>query len=170
MYGSPFDEIATELAATASGRWRMELIDTDDGVTVLNDAYNANPTSMEAALVALAHLPVGGRRVAVLGDMRELGHHHDTAHREAGARAAALGIDLVVGVGEGGALIADAARARGIAVEIVADAPRAAELVDARVRPHDAVLCKASRAVGLEAVADYLVARRRTVSSGSDRP
>jgi UDP-N-acetylmuramoyl-tripeptide--D-alanyl-D-alanine ligase len=169
VYAMPFEEIATELAAAASGRWRMELIETDDGVTVLNDAYNANPTSMEAALVALAHLPVAGRRVAVLGEMRELGAHHDAAHRDAGTRAAALGLDLIVGVAAGGAAIADAARAQGAAVEVAADALEAAELVDARLGPGDAVLCKASRAIGLEVVAEYLIARRRAVASGSDR-
>jgi UDP-N-acetylmuramoyl-tripeptide--D-alanyl-D-alanine ligase len=170
VYGMGLDEIATELAAAPAGRWRMELVETDDGVTVLNDAYNANPASMEAALVALAHLPVDGRRVAVHGDMRELGAHHDVAHRDAGTRAAVLGIDMVVGVGDGGAAIADAARAGGTRVEIAADAHEAAELVDAWVRPRDAVLCRASRAVGLESVAEYLVARRRAVASGSDRP
>ena len=65
----PFDEIAAELAAAARGRWRMELLETDDGITILNDAYNANPASMEAALVALAHLP--GRGPAHRGARRD---------------------------------------------------------------------------------------------------
>jgi len=161
VFGLSLDEIAIELAGASPGRWRMELLETDDGVTVLNDAYNANPTSMEAALVALAHLPVRGRRIAVLGEMRELGAHHNDAHRAAGARAAGLGLDLVVGVGEGGGAIAIAAREAGAHTELVADAPAAAELLDGLLEPGDAVLCKASRLVGLEVVAGSLVAHRR---------
>jgi UDP-N-acetylmuramoyl-tripeptide--D-alanyl-D-alanine ligase len=164
VFSLPFDEIALELAGTAAGRWRMELLETDTGVTVINDAYNANPTSMDAALVALAHLELasGGRRIAVLGDMRELGDHHDDAHREVGERAAVLALDLVVGVGAGGAAIAQAARAGGIDVEIVADAGAATQLVAALVKRGDAVLVKGSRALGLERVSDDLVERART--------
>ena len=119
VFGLAFDDIAVALAGASTGKWRMELLETDDAVTILNDAYNANPTSMEAALVALAHLPVPGRRVAVLGDMLELGAHHDEAHRAVGARAAALGVDLIIGVGRGGAVIAQTAQARGASVEMV---------------------------------------------------
>jgi UDP-N-acetylmuramoyl-tripeptide--D-alanyl-D-alanine ligase len=149
---------------------RMALLETDDAVTILNDAYNANPTSMEAALVALAHLPVRGRRIAVLGDMRELGVHRDEAHRAVGARVAALGLDLCVGVGAGGALIAEAARTRGAVVETVDGAEAALDAVDAIARPGDAVLCKASRAIGVEVVADGLVTRRRSRALGSGAP
>jgi UDP-N-acetylmuramoyl-tripeptide--D-alanyl-D-alanine ligase len=163
VFAMPFDEIALELAGAASGRWRMELLETDDGVTLLNDAYNANPTSMEAALTALAQLTVPGRRIAVLGEMRELGAHHDDAHRAVGERAAALGLDTIVGVGAGGEAIGAAARAGGAHVELVADATAAADAVDALARPGDAVLCKASRAVGLELVAHQLLARRRVL-------
>jgi UDP-N-acetylmuramoyl-tripeptide--D-alanyl-D-alanine ligase len=161
VFGMPFDEIAIELAGASTGKWRMELLETDDAVTILNDAYNANPTSMEAALTALAHLPVSGRRIAVLGDMRELGVHHAEAHRAVGVRAAALHLDMIIGVGPGGALIGETARTRGAPVEIVENAAAALESVDSLVGRGDAVLCKASRAVGLEAVADGLLARRR---------
>src|SRR5262249_33670704 len=115
VFGLPFDEIALALRSARPGRWRMELVETARGITLLNDSYNANPSSMEAALVALARIevPPGRRRIAVLGDMRELGAHHDDAHREAGERAAALGIDLVIGVGAGGEAIAAAAGAAG---------------------------------------------------------
>jgi UDP-N-acetylmuramoyl-tripeptide--D-alanyl-D-alanine ligase len=163
VFAMPLDEIALELAQAAPGRWRMELLESDSGTTVLNDAYNANPTSMEAALVALAHieLPAGARRIAVLGDMRELGAHHDDAHRAAGERTADLGLDVVVGVGVGGAAIASAARAGGIEVHVVADAREALALVAPLVRPGDAVLVKGSRALGLERVAEGLVASGR---------
>jgi UDP-N-acetylmuramoyl-tripeptide--D-alanyl-D-alanine ligase len=179
VFSLPLDEIALELANATSGRWRMELLETDSGVTVLNDAYNANPSSMEAALVALAHLelPAGARRFAVLGDMRELGVDHDDAHRAVGERTGGLALDVVVGVGAGGAAIAHAARAGGIEAHVVADAAEAVRLVAPLVRRGDAVLVKASRALGLERVADGLLARAqhsrdqsRHVCPGGDHP
>ncbi len=165
-FGVPLDDVAVELLAASRGRWRMELLETDDGVTVLNDAYNANPTSMDAALVALAHLPVGGRRIAVLGDMRELGEHEERAHIEVGERAAALGLDLVVGVGAGGATIARVVRERARVSEVVADASEALDLVSERAGPGDAVLVKGSRALGLEAVAEGLLSQRGAGARG----
>jgi UDP-N-acetylmuramoyl-tripeptide--D-alanyl-D-alanine ligase len=167
VFRMPYDEIAVQLAGASTGKWRMELLETDDAVTILNDAYNANPTSMDAALTALAHLPQPGRRIAVLGDMRELGHHHDEAHRAVGVRAAALGLDVIIGVGPGGAVIARTARERGAETALVDTAAAALDRVDALVRTGDAVLCKASRAVGLEIVADGLLARRRHGNDGS---
>ncbi len=164
-FGMSFDEIAIEIAAVTSGRWRMELTETDDGVVVLNDAYNANPTSMDAALVALARLAAPGRRIAVLGEMRELGVHHDDAHRRVGERAAELGVDCILGVGDGGARIAEAAARAGVRTELAADAAAALAWLDAHADAGDAVLCKASRAVGLEAVAEGLLARRKRVGA-----
>jgi UDP-N-acetylmuramoyl-tripeptide--D-alanyl-D-alanine ligase len=160
VFALPFDELALELGSARPGRWRMELLETPDGVVVLNDSYNANPASMEAALVALARFPVpaGRRRIAVLGDMRELGAHHDDAHREAGERAAELAVDLVVGVGAGGEAIAAAAREAGADVLTAADADAAFALLAPVVGAGDAVLVKGSRAVGLERLAAALEA------------
>ncbi len=157
VFGLPYDEIAIGLEAVERGRWRMELLETDDGITILNDAYNANPTSMRAALDALAHLTAKGRRIAVLGDMRELGAHHDDAHAEIGSHSGALGIDVIVGVGAGGSAMADAA---GSAVEShrVPDAEAAAALIGGIATPGDVVLVKGSRALGLERVAAALLA------------
>ncbi len=153
--GVPGDLIAAGLAAATGSRWRLELERSVQGVTILNDVYNANPTSMEAALRALAALRVGGRRVAVLGEMRELGAHAVEAHRAVGVLAGALGVDVLVGVGEGGATMAGAAT--GVPERhTVADAAGALALVRDLVRPADAVLVKASRAVGLEVVAEGL--------------
>jgi UDP-N-acetylmuramoyl-tripeptide--D-alanyl-D-alanine ligase len=166
VYGMSFDEIAVELANATSGKWRMELLETVDGIVVLNDSYNANPTSMEAALIALSHLPVRGRRIAVLGDMRELGAYSNHAHREVGARVVALGIDLLIGVGSGGDVIASAAREAGGNAEVVADAKAAYVALDQIVAPGDGVLCKASRALGLEAVVESLLAARRQARAG----
>ena len=164
-------DIATELDGATRSRWRMELLETDDGIVVINDAYNANPTSMRAALVALSHLPLTatGRRVAVLGDMRELGAHHDEAHREIGAHAAALGIDCVIGVGAGGRALADAAKSGGASAARVDDAAGALEVVTALVGPGDAVLVKGSRALGLEQVAAELLARGRVHCGEGER-
>ncbi len=179
VFSVPLDEIALEVANATPGRWRMELLETDSGVTLLNDSYNANPASMEAALVAFAHLELlpGARRFAVLGDMRELGVDHDDAHREVGERTAGLALDVVVGVGAGGAAIARAARAGGIEAHVVADAAEAVRFVAPLVRRGDAVLVKASRALGLERVADGLLASAhhsrdgsRHECSGGDRP
>jgi UDP-N-acetylmuramoyl-tripeptide--D-alanyl-D-alanine ligase len=150
------DDVATGLAAAQGSHWRMELDRSPDGIVVLNDAYNANPASMEAAVRALAHLPVDGKRLAVVGEMRELGDHAAAAHRAIGTLLTELGIDVVIGVGDGGAAIADAAP--GPDVHVVPDAAAAIDAVGALVRPGDAVLVKASRAVGLEVVADALLA------------
>jgi UDP-N-acetylmuramoyl-tripeptide--D-alanyl-D-alanine ligase len=158
-FSLPLEEIAALLSGARRGRWRMELLESADGVVVLNDAYNANPASMEAALVALAHLPVPGRRIAVLGDMRELGDHATVAHTQIGRRLGALGIDVVVGVGRGGAVIAGAATGAVDEVRTVVDASEASAVVGEIVAPGDAVLVKASRAIGLETVAHALVGR-----------
>ncbi|MDQ1384226.1 MAG: UDP-N-acetylmuramoyl-tripeptide--D-alanyl-D-alanine ligase [Actinomycetota bacterium] len=170
VFSLPLATIAVALAATAPGRWRMELLETASGVTVLNDAYNANPTSMEAALVTLAQftLGAGSRRIAVLGDMRELGAHHDEEHRVVGERTAALGIDVVVGVGAGGAAMADAARAGGVDAHAVSDAADAIGLVATMARPGDAVLVKGSRVLGLEHVAQGLLASGHTAGHVSN--
>jgi UDP-N-acetylmuramoyl-tripeptide--D-alanyl-D-alanine ligase len=148
-------DVVIGLAAAEGSHWRMELERSDNGVAVLNDAYNANPASMEAAVRALAHLAVDGRRIAVLGEMRELGAHADDAHDAIGRLVAELGIDAVVGVGEGGARIAAAAAP--VRAVVVDDAPAALERVSALVAPGDAVLVKASRAIGLETVAAGLL-------------
>jgi UDP-N-acetylmuramoyl-tripeptide--D-alanyl-D-alanine ligase len=166
VYGMALDEIGLELANATPGKWRMELLETADGIVALNDSYNANPTSMEAALVALAHFPARGRRIAVLGDMRELGAHSDDAHRNVGERVVALGIDFVIGVGSGGGLIATAARQAGGEAEVVADAAAAYRALDQIVAPGDAVLCKASRVLGLETVVESLLAARRQARAG----
>jgi UDP-N-acetylmuramoyl-tripeptide--D-alanyl-D-alanine ligase len=152
-----YDGIAERMQAARGSRWRMELVESAGGVVVLNDAYNANPTSMEAALRALAHLDVEGRRIAVLGDMRELGAHSVEAHEQVGRLAAALATDVLIGVGDGGAVIADAARAAMHDVHTVADADEAAATVVRLAGPGDAVLVKASRALGLQVVAERLL-------------
>jgi UDP-N-acetylmuramoyl-tripeptide--D-alanyl-D-alanine ligase len=138
------------------GTGRGELIELADGATVVNDCYNASPLSMRAALDDLATLQPAGRRVAVLGDMLELGADESALHREAGADAARAGVDLLVAVGPRAVAMLDAFDGEAHAV---ADAAEAAALAGELVEPGDVVLVKGSRGVGLEVVAEALVAR-----------
>jgi UDP-N-acetylmuramoyl-tripeptide--D-alanyl-D-alanine ligase len=143
-------------AATARSRWRMEVTHRPDGVTVINDAYNANPEAVAAALSALATMARGGRAFAVLGHMTELGAHADDLHEQAGRQAARAGLAGLVVVGEEAAPMLDGAKAdpswHGELVH-VPDAAAAAAAVAERVRRGDVVLVKASRAVNLQRVA-----------------
>jgi UDP-N-acetylmuramoyl-tripeptide--D-alanyl-D-alanine ligase len=155
-FGIELDIAAEALAAVTPARWRLEMHTTSGGLTVLNDAYNANPASMDAALRALARTPTTGRRVAVLGDMRELGELSPEAHAAVGRRVAELHIDVLVGVGNGGEEIALAA-APSVKVYPAADAADAGRVVQALTGPGDTVLVKASRALGLDRVAAQLL-------------
>jgi UDP-N-acetylmuramoyl-tripeptide--D-alanyl-D-alanine ligase len=138
-----------------------------DGVTVINDAYNANPDSMRAALETLAELGRGrgdgARTLAVLGEMRELGDTSLEAHEAVGRLLAELGISQVVAVGESARAIASAASQQqtwqGRSVE-VPDSAAAARYLQEEVRPGDVVLVKASRAAGLETLAGVLATDR----------
>src|SRR6185436_11109474 len=106
-----FEEQVVHHLSTATGPEMRLQLQQVNGVTLLNDAYNANPHSMRAALETIASLPKTGRRIAVLGDMLELGESGPRHHREIGEFAATCGIDLLVCVGEGGSQIAEGARA-----------------------------------------------------------
>ncbi|HYJ67093.1 MAG TPA: UDP-N-acetylmuramoyl-tripeptide--D-alanyl-D-alanine ligase [Nocardioidaceae bacterium] len=156
--------------AGAASRWRMEPHERADGVLVLNDAYNANPDSMRAALDTTAGI-VGnrqGRGIAVLGPMRELGSASEEAHREIGGWAVERGIDTVVVVGEDARSILLGAEAAGVAEAVlVPDGPSAVEWLDKRLRSGDVVLVKASRADGLERVAHALTASAGNTASES---
>ncbi len=145
---------------------RMELARTVDGIAVLNDAYNANPASTRAALVALGDLPVEGRRVAVLGAMKELGAGSEEQHSVIGELAGRCGIDVLVAVGRDPeiATLAGAALSAGVAVIRVDDVAGALlALVDRG--SGDAILVKASRAIGLEAIAEALLQPRAGVDA-----
>ncbi len=156
--GVPLDLVIGTLATTGpASRWRMEITERADGVVVVNDAYNANPNSVRAALQALADLAVTGRRVAVLGGMLELGDVAEQEHRTVGLVAAELGVDLVVGIG-------DLARDIVAGFETVGsgqahwtnDTDAAYDLLESLLRPGDAVLLKSSRDAGLRWLGDRL--------------
>lgn len=136
------------------GALRGEHVELASGVVVINDCYNANPLSMRAALDDLATQAPTGRRVAVLGDMLELGEGELEAHREIGAHAASSGVDVLVAVGP----LSTAAMAEAFGGEVhrAADAQEAATITAGLVHAGDIVLVKASRGIGLETVAEAL--------------
>jgi UDP-N-acetylmuramoyl-tripeptide--D-alanyl-D-alanine ligase len=131
---------------------RGELIELPGAVTVINDCYNANPMSMRAALDDLA-ARAPGRRVAVLGDMLELGAEERSFHQEVGRQASARGVGLLIAVGERAAAMTETFEGETVAVP---DADAAATVVSELIEPGDTVLVKASRGVGLEIVAERL--------------
>lgn len=159
--GATLDHVVTGLGRFTGVHGRMERLDLADGRVVIDDTYNANPQSMENALRSLAALHGAGRAIAVLGDMGELGVTAPAAHEAMGRLAGALGLDLVVTLGESAARIADAARASGLAAARavhVADHAAAAEHVRAFAAPGDWVLVKGSRSMRMERVVEALVA------------
>jgi UDP-N-acetylmuramoyl-tripeptide--D-alanyl-D-alanine ligase len=127
---------------------RGEVVELPGGVTVVNDCYNANPMSMRAALDHLA-ASAAERRIAVLGAMAELGPDSDSYHREIGAQAAQLGIDVLVPVGEAALGYAEAFEGE---THAVATPEEAGALLEELAQPGDRVLIKGSRSVGLERV------------------
>jgi UDP-N-acetylmuramoyl-tripeptide--D-alanyl-D-alanine ligase len=162
--GMPVADIAAGLsAAVARSRWRMEVAHRADGVTVINDAYNANPDSVRAAIAALATMARGGRGLAVLGHMTELGDAADQLHEEIGAAAARAGVAALIVVGEQAApMLAGAKAVPSWQGELLAvpDAAAAVRAVSDRLRSGDVVLVKASHSIGLERVALALTGER----------
>ncbi len=143
----PLDRLEEGAASVRLSKWRGEELALPGGGFVVNDAYNANPTSMEAALRHLAERGAGRRRIAILGGMAELGEHTEKHHREIAELAEELGVEVVA--------VGDLARAYG-ADAWEPDAAAALDTARALVRPGDAVLVKASRAVALEGIAPTL--------------
>ena len=154
------DEIILALAQAHGPDMRLQ-IEKINGLTLLNDAYNANPASMRAALETVSNLPANGRRIAVIGDMRELGEHSARYHREAGEFAAHCNLDVLICVGDSAKQLADAARTSGMPNESVTqydDITAAAKSIPWLLKTGDLVLFKASRSVALETVVKSCVA------------
>jgi UDP-N-acetylmuramoyl-tripeptide--D-alanyl-D-alanine ligase len=151
---SPSGVVDLELSAM-----RGQRLELPSGVVVVDDCYNANPLSMRAALDDLAAQSPTGRRIAVLGDMLELGPDERALHRDTGAHAAASGVDVLVTVGDLAREMRPAfeAAAKDAQAVPVPDAAAAADVVRDLVAPGDLVLVKASRGVALEAVTRALV-------------
>jgi UDP-N-acetylmuramoyl-tripeptide--D-alanyl-D-alanine ligase len=159
VLGSGPESIKKGLEKAVLSSWRTECIECSSGYVVINDAYNANPRSMEAALRTLAEMGGTRRTIAVLGGMAELGTSSADFHSEAGMRAAQLDIDLLVAVGRRARNMASGAAAGGLpkgSVFRCDDAEEALGLLACIVEPDDVILVKASRAVGLETVAEDL--------------
>jgi len=151
-FGVPFERCLAALDdfALPGDRWRVV---EKDGVTYVNDCYNANPTSMIAALETFAAIPCAGRRVAVLGDMFELGDRKEAFHEQVLARVMELPIDAVFAVGEAmAAACAAMAAASARRPYQVGDVLSAKNALSAYLRPGDAVLLKASHGMHLEAI------------------
>jgi UDP-N-acetylmuramoyl-tripeptide--D-alanyl-D-alanine ligase len=160
--GMSVDEIALALSEAGTlSRWRMEVTERPDGVTIVNDAYNANPESMRAALRALAAMGKGRRTWAVLGQMAELGDEALAEHDAVGRLAVRLNVSKLVAVGgrEASWLQLGAYNEGSWGEESVhvSDAQAAVDLLRSELRPGDVVLVKASRSVGLERVAQALL-------------
>jgi len=153
--GARGPDLVEGLEAFEGEAMRTQILRRPDGVTVINDAYNASPTSVAAALELLASLE--GRKVFVFGDMLELGEEAEEAHRTVGDQARRAGVEVLVAVGDLGRLAGERAEALGLQVLYAEDAQQASETVPGLVRGGDLVLVKASRAVGLECVAESLM-------------
>jgi UDP-N-acetylmuramoyl-tripeptide--D-alanyl-D-alanine ligase len=150
------EQIEAGLAQCLPAKRRMEQWEIN-GVRILDDAYNANSDSMSAALSTLQDLPGKGRRVAVLGDMAELGASSEAAHEEVGRRAAELGVDQLFSVGKMAATMARGARSAGLRrVFEFAEVEQAAAAVKSFLKRGDLVLIKASRASRLERIGECL--------------
>jgi UDP-N-acetylmuramoyl-tripeptide--D-alanyl-D-alanine ligase len=151
------EEIQRGLAECKAAKMRLQLWELNGGVQVLDDTYNANADSMVAALQTLQDLPCQGRRVAVLGEMAELGAHSEAAHEEVGRRAAELGVGQLFAVGKMAALMARGARRAGLnRVLEFADVETAATAVKSFLKSGDLLLLKASRVARLERITERL--------------
>ncbi|MFZ5870799.1 MAG: UDP-N-acetylmuramoyl-tripeptide--D-alanyl-D-alanine ligase, partial [Actinomycetota bacterium] len=158
--GMAVGDVAAALSeAEPASRWRMEVTERPDGVTVVNDAYNANPESVRAALKALVAMGRGRRTWAVLGEMLELGPESASAHDAVGRLAVRLDVSRLVVVGDGARAVHTGAVHEGSWGEesvFVTDAEEAHALLREQLRPGDVVLVKASNSIGLHALGERL--------------
>jgi UDP-N-acetylmuramoyl-tripeptide--D-alanyl-D-alanine ligase len=158
-FGLSLEECAVGLASTPLTKARLQIREID-GIQFIDDSYNANPDSMKAALRTLVELDADGRRIAVLGEMGELGSESERGHREVGEAAAELRIDELIAVGTTGALIADAAKKAGLENSVaVESANDAADHLDKSAAPGDLILVKGSRSARMERVLEEFAKR-----------
>ena len=162
QFDIPVSQIVETAARLKPASHRGELLRLPGGVTLIDDSYNSSPAALRQALDILAASAGCARKVAVLGEMLELGTHADALHRESGRAAAAAGLDLLIAVGGPAArALADAALTAGMradAVTHVATREEAADVALARIRPGDLVLVKGSRGIGTDLVVARLKA------------
>ncbi len=154
--GVGLEQVKAGLEKARLTEWRMEMVRTSRGVTILNDCYNSNPAAVKAALESLADIDASGKLIVVLGDMAELGAISEEAHQRVGELVVDSGADVLITVGKRARDIASAARHRGLprgSVFSTKDVTRAAEILQAVLEPEDMVLIKGSRSLGMESLA-----------------
>ena len=160
VFGLSLEDCAAGLAAAPLAKARLQ-IKTIHGVQFIDDSYNANPDSAKAALRTLAELDTEGQRIAVLGEMAELGREAKKGHQEVGEAAASLGINRLITLGQGSAEIAAGAQAAGLTnITVVSSAEVAADLLCENARPGDLVLVKGSRSARTERVLEEFAKRQ----------
>jgi len=152
IFGLSLEDCAAGLAAAPLTKARLQIKEIH-GVQFIDDSYNANPDSMKAALRTLVELDADGKRIAVLGEMRELGDESEHGHLEVGETAAALRVDYLITIGKVAAAIVRAAERAGLEkTRAVTSASEAAEILAKIAEPGDLVLIKGSRAARTELV------------------
>jgi UDP-N-acetylmuramoyl-tripeptide--D-alanyl-D-alanine ligase len=162
-FGLSIEECAAGLAAAPLTKARLQIKEIG-GVQFLDDSYNANPDSMKAALRTLLELDAAGKRIAVLGEMRELGAESERGHRDVGEAAATFGVDQLITIGDAAELIARGARSAGLdKVSSVRSTGEAADLLGEIAEPGDLVLIKGSRAARTEEVIEQFGSRHSTI-------
>jgi UDP-N-acetylmuramoyl-tripeptide--D-alanyl-D-alanine ligase len=162
VFGLSLEEAAAGLVAAPLAKARLQIRQIN-GVQFIDDSYNANPDSMKAALHTLMELDADGKRIAVLGEMHELGEESARGHREVGETAAELGVNQLIAIGGMGATIAEAARQAGLArTAAVGSISEAAEMLTGITAPGDLVLIKGSRGARTERVLEEFAKRQPT--------
>ncbi|PYL87790.1 MAG: UDP-N-acetylmuramoyl-tripeptide--D-alanyl-D-alanine ligase [Verrucomicrobia bacterium] len=167
LFGLSLEEAAAGLVAAPLAKARLQIRQIN-GVQFIDDSYNANPDSMKAALRTLVELDADGKRIAVLGEMRELGKESARGHREVGETAAELGVDQLIAIGDMGAAIAEAAQQAGLEkTAAVGSISEAAEMLTEITAPGDLVLIKGSRTARTERVLEEFAKRQPTEGAPS---
>jgi len=163
LFGIELEKVKEALEHLSPCPMRMEVLRPQEGVTLINDAYNANPRSVELALEILSQMKGKGRGIAVLGDMLELGEYSVEAHQLIGKRVGELSIDFLLALGEEAPVLVESAMRHGLDSEkarIVESHTEAISILKKMVQDGDWILVKGSRRMGMEKIAEGLMARR----------
>ena len=164
-FGLSLEECAAGLAAAPLTKARLQIKEIH-GVQFIDDSYNANPESMKAALRTLVELDADGKRIAILGEMGELGAESERGHREVGEKAATLAIDQLIAIGPLGEVMAKSARAAGLEkAQSVASTAEAAEALSEIAAPGDLVLVKGSRSARTEQVLEQFARQPSSIGN-----
>jgi UDP-N-acetylmuramoyl-tripeptide--D-alanyl-D-alanine ligase len=159
LFDMKAEDIRKGLLNFKPSKMRMDIINTKDGIKIINDAYNANPESMKAAINVLQSLKSGGRSICITGDMLELGDVSEKEHYNTGAYAAEIGVDIIIAVGNFSNAVKKGAEASGINknnIYAFTAKEEAASILGKIIRPGDVVLVKGSRVMKMEYIVDLL--------------